>query len=79
MQINDFNSLSLDDKVYMVNSTGSKLIESHPWYGKYKTNLYELDGIKVNVLVNINDNRVMLAHALEDSELESLTDNIHMN
>ena len=34
MQIKDFNSLLLDDKIYIVNNTGSKLIGCHPWYGR---------------------------------------------
>lgn len=79
MQIKDFDLLFMDDKFFMVNNAVSKLIESHPWYGRYKTNLHELDGIKVNVLVNTNDNHIMLAHALEDSQLESLTDSIYLN
>lgn len=79
MLIKDFNTLPLNDKVFLVNSSGSKLIESHPRVGKYKTHLYEIGGLKVNVLVNSDNNCILLAHALEDSKLESLTDSIYLN
>ena len=79
MYIKDFNQLSLDDKIYLVNNTGSKLIESHSWFGKYDTNLYDVDGIKVNVLFDKNTKHVMIARALEDAELKALTDSYHLN
>ena len=79
MQINDFNALPMNDKVLMVNNKESKLLESHPWQGKYKLNLYDLNGTKVHVLINSDSKNIMLAHAIDDSELESLTDSIYMN
>lgn len=79
MCIQDFNQLSLDDKILLVNKSDSKLIESHPWYGKYKTNIYELDGMKVHVLVNDGNKRIALVNALEDAELYTFSDTTHMN
>lgn len=79
MCIKDFNLLSLDDKISLVNKTESKLLESHLWVGNYKMHLYEMDGMKVHVLVRTDNNRVIAANALEDAELEPLSDSIYLN
>lgn len=79
MCIKDFNKLSLEDKVLLVNKSNSKLLESNLWVGKYNTNIYELNNMKVHVLINNDSNHVVFANAIEDNEQESFSDSIYMN
>lgn len=73
MCIRDFNLLSLDDKIALVNNRESRLLESRLCIGKYKANLYEMEGIKVHVVFNSLNKNVLLVNALEDSELDYKT------
>lgn len=79
MCIKDFNRLPLEDKVLLVNTGSSKLLESQVWAGKYNTNIYELNNMKVHVLINNDSNYVVFANAIEENELENFSDSIYMN
>ena len=80
MSSKDFNEMPLEDRINLLENIEGKAIEPIVQYEKYKADLYLVNDMIVNVLVNTEDDRIVRATAIEnEEETEMFSDCIYMN